>query len=78
VIAISSNAKSYDDAVIAITNTFVDLPTTMTGLDNMLYSQTGYLQSENIRSIGQKALEYQEKAGISYDKAKALYESIEN
>lgn len=74
--AIISNKKSYEDGFTALTNTFTDLPTVMTGLNNLLYSRTGYLQSENLRTLGQTALDYQSKAGLSYDLSNNEYTSL--
>jgi hypothetical protein len=73
--AVKSNMKSYDDAFSTITSTFIDLPPIMIGLNSLLYSQSGYLRIENVRSSGQTAVEYQIKAGQSFDKANALYDS---
>lgn len=74
--AILSNKKSYEDGFTAITNTFTDLPTIITGLNDMLYSRNGYLQTENVRTIGQTALDYQSKAGMSFDKVNVSYNSL--
>ena len=74
--AISSNKKSYDDAWNTVADTFTDLPTIMTGIDNLIYSQGSYLSEAQVRSVSQLAVDYQSKAGISYDKAKKKYESL--
>ena len=74
--AIQSNSRSYTDAFSVIVSTYIDLPKIMSGLEDMIYGRTGYLQSENVRSIGQSALDLQTKAGISYDKAKNNYDSL--
>lgn len=74
--AISSNKKSYDDAWNTVADTFTDLPAIMTGIDNLIYSQGSYLSEAQVRSVSQLAVDYQSKAGISYDKAKKKYESL--
>ncbi len=74
--AIQTNNKSYSDGFNNIVDVFIDIPNIMTGLDSMLYSRDGYLQTENIRSVGETALDLQTKAGISYDKAKSHYDSL--
>ena len=75
--AIQSNVKSYDDAFTSVTNAFLDLPAIMNGLNTLLYSRSGYLNTENVRPSGQVALDYQTKAGQSYDKAATLYETMQ-
>jgi HlyD family secretion protein len=74
--AIQSNNKSYADGFSTVVNAFVDMPSIIAGLDNMLYSRDGYLQTENIRSIGETALDLQIKAGISYDRVKNHYNEL--
>jgi HlyD family secretion protein len=74
--AIASNKKAYEDGFNTITSTLVDLPTIINGLNDLFYSRNGYLVSENVRSFGQAALDYQSKAGISFDKAKTRYDLL--
>ncbi|NDB60542.1 HlyD family efflux transporter periplasmic adaptor subunit [bacterium] len=74
--AMASNKKSYDDAWNTVADTFTDLPTIMTGIDNLIYSQGSYLSEAQVRSVSQLAVDYQNKAGVSYDKAKKKYESL--
>ena len=74
--AIQNNSKSYSDSFTTITDTYVNLPTVMSAIDNMLYSRTGFLQSENVRFVGQTALDLQNKTGISYDIAKTHYTEL--
>lgn len=74
--AMASNKKSYDDAWNTVADTFTDLPTIMTGIDNLIYSQGSYLSEAQVRSVSQLAVDYQSKAGMSYDKAKKRYESL--
>ena len=72
--AVLNNRKSYDDALNTITNIYSELPTIINGLNDIFYSRTGYLQSENARIVGESALNLQIKAGITFDKAKKNYE----
>lgn len=72
--ALATNKKSYEDAFNAITNSLVDFPTIINGINSMLYDRTGYLESENVRSVGVIAIDYRNKAGLSFDKAKRRYD----
>lgn len=72
--AIASNKKSYEDGFNTVTDSLVDFPIIINGLNSMLYDSSGYLKSENVRSSGVLALEYQSKAGISFDKARTRYD----
>ena len=74
--AVTANKKSYDDGFNSVVSAFTDIPTIMSNFNDMLYSRTGYLQTENIRSVGQSALDLQNKAGVSFDKANAEYNSL--
>ncbi len=73
--AIVSNKKSYEDALTAIVDTFVDMPTIILGLDS-IYSGGGYLQTENVRSTGQTALLYQKTAEASFSSTKSNYNDL--
>lgn len=74
--ALLSNQKSYEDGFNTLVSTFLDLPEIMTGLNNVIYARTGYLQSETIRSSGQIAVTYRDKAALSYDKTQASYDDL--
>lgn len=74
--AVLSNKKAYDDAFNTITSSFSDLPTIMTGIEDLIYNQSGYLTVEKVRLVSQTALDLQSKAGISFDKAKNEYNSL--
>lgn len=74
--AVQSNAKSYSDAFNQIVSTFIDLPTIVNGLNDMFNSRAGFLQTENIRPVGQTAVDLQTKAWNSYDKAKIHYDAL--
>ncbi len=75
--AIATNKKSYEDAFSTIASTFIDLPTVLSGLNDMLYTSSGYLDTENVRSVGQNTgLSYRDKTTASYDKAKGQYDAM--
>ena len=69
-------AKAYDDAVTAIANGFLDLPTIITGLHTILYTSTGGFASSgewNIETYTAAAQKYDEKARQFHDDAEAKY-----
>jgi multidrug efflux pump subunit AcrA (membrane-fusion protein) len=75
-IAQNTQSKAYTDAYTAITNSFLDLPTVLSGLKDLFYSKSGYLSnqfSESLTSGGQQA---RFAAGQSYDKAADAYTNI--
>jgi multidrug resistance efflux pump len=74
--------KSYDDSYNSIANTFLELPTVMTGLQDILYGSTasgsngsmwnGDYYASNTKSL--KAPQYKEDAYVKYDAARVAYE----
>ncbi len=65
-------AKAYDDTFTAISNTFLDLPDVMTGLDETLFgTETNKSLQANLFYYGQT---YSGVANISYQKAKTDYD----
>ncbi len=74
--ALANNKKSYEDGFNAVTDSLVDFPPIINGLNSMFYDTNGYLKSENIRNLGITALNYQSEAGITFDKAKVKYENF--
>jgi HlyD family secretion protein len=74
-------AKSYDDSFTTISNTFLDLPTVMTGLDDILFGNELNKNSENInyyrdyiKLYSDKADQYRDSAYNAYQKAKTDYD----
>lgn len=59
--------KSYDDAFTAISNSFIDLPTIITGLQDILYSYTN--------NAGQDNISYYTDLVKNYDAAIDLYKT---
>lgn len=74
--AVLANKKAYDDAFNTVTSSFSDFPSIMTGIEDLIYNQSGYLTVEKVRLVSQTALDLQSKAGISFDKAKNEYNTL--
>lgn len=74
--AITDNAKAYEDAFTEIVNVYSDFPEIIEGMNDILYGRDGYLQTENIRSVGQVALEMQKNTSVAYDKPQSTYNKI--
>ena len=74
--AVLSNQKSYEEGFNTLVATFLDLPEIVNGLNSVIYSRDGYLQTEKVRSVGQVALAYREKTVLGYDKASAAYDDL--
>jgi HlyD family secretion protein len=67
---------SYNNGWNAISSTFVDYPSLATGMNDLFYTSTGYLNdSLNINRSVIARLNSQ-KAGASYDKAKNQYQVV--
>jgi len=75
-------AKSYEDGFNDVSNVFLDLPSVMSGLKNILYSQELNSGQDNIdyysdqisRYESLKASSLKNSAKTSYDKAKTAYD----
>lgn len=67
--------KSYDDGFNTVANGFLDMPDIMTGLNDLLNASNGYLNDGNVRSFGDTARDYRNKASESYFDAKAKYDA---
>lgn len=74
--AISNSQKAYEDGLNTLNSTYAVLPTVFKGVNDLLNSQTGYLNTEKIRPVSQTALDYQAKAVASYDLARNSYDTI--
>lgn len=66
--------KSYSDAWGAVSNTYLDMPTIISGLKDIIYTTNGYLNKQNLRLLGETAVDYSYTAGQNVDKAENLYE----
>ncbi|TSC60328.1 MAG: Uncharacterized protein LiPW15_206 [Parcubacteria group bacterium LiPW_15] len=74
-------AKAYDDGFSAISNTFLDLPGVMTGLDSILNGyairqgqSNAYAYFDMIRDLKSNAEQFRTSALNSFTKAKAAYD----
>lgn len=75
--AIDDLAKSYDDGFNTVANAFLDIPDIMTGLKDLFYSDGGYLSDQKVRySTGQVGQDYRDAAEVSFDTAKASYDTV--
>jgi HlyD family secretion protein len=76
-IAIAKNnlAKAYDSGFNSVANVFLDLPTILTGLKDLLYGQTGYLSDQNASYLSSVGRNYRDTAGRSYDIAYSKYQN---
>lgn len=64
--------KAYDDGFITVSDTFLDLPSTIDGLDNLLNQEN--LSDNAARNSGNTAQNYRSEAETLYYKAKSAFE----
>jgi len=64
---------AYNDSWNAISSTFVDYPSLITGMDDLFYTPNGYLSSANNLNKSDISRSYIQKAGMLYDQAKTQY-----
>lgn len=73
--------KTYDDGFNTIANTFIDLPTLITGLHDLLYNytlvpnQTNIDYYSNVQMYDSKAIQYKDDAESAYKIARAAYDA---
>ena len=79
--AITDLAKAYDDGFSAVSNTFLDLPGVITGLDSVLNGyavrqgqSNAYAYYDMIRDMKSSAEQFRDSALNSFTKAKAAYD----
>ena len=79
--AIADLAKAYDDGFSAVSNTFLDLPGVITGLDSVLNGyavrqgqSNAYAYYDMIRDMKSNAEQFRDSALNSFTKAKAAYD----
>ncbi len=65
--------KSYSDAWGAVSSTYLDMPTIISGLKDIIYTANGYLNEQNLRLLGTAPVDYSSTAGQNVDKAENLY-----
>ncbi|MFA6524582.1 MAG: HlyD family efflux transporter periplasmic adaptor subunit [Candidatus Paceibacterota bacterium] len=64
--------QAYDDGFNTVSSTFIDMPSIITGLENLFANQN--LSENNARNSGYVALEYRRTAETSYYNAKDIFE----
>jgi len=65
--------KAYNDGFHAAATIYLDLPAIMSGLKDMLYSQTGFLSDQTSTNLTITGRDYRNLAGQAYDRAIVLY-----
>ena len=70
--------KSYTDAFNAASTIYLDLPSIMTGIKNILYSQSGFLSDQNASFLTPSAQAMRITAGTEYDAAVTQYQNSLN
>ena len=68
-----SVTQAYSSAFSSVSSAFLDLPTIMSGLNDMLYSSDGFLADQHKTYLSQTAQNYRDTAGTAYDAAAAQY-----
>ncbi len=68
--------KSYNDGFTTISNTFLDLPDVLSGLNDLLYGRDGYISSQSVQSYSDLVRSYRTTAGLSYDAANNAYTTV--
>lgn len=65
--------KAYDDAFNAISSTYLDLPSIVSGMKELLYSQDGFLSNQHYSMLSTTAQTYIRTASTAYDLATNEY-----
>ena len=73
-----SLAKAYNDGFNAASNIYLDLPSIMSNLKDLLYSQSGFLSDQNSSYLSSSARVMRETAGKEYDAAVSQYQTSLN
>ncbi len=72
----SSVSKSYDNGYSVVAGIFTDLPTIMSGMKDLLYSQTGFLSNQRSSYLSSTGREYRDATEKKYDKASTEYSTV--
>ncbi len=74
-------SKTYDDAFTTVSAAFIDLPTTVTGLQNILYQNTNNAGQDNVsyysdlvKNYDANVSIYRSNAETAYQKARQVYD----
>ena len=68
----TASTKAYNDGFNAVTSTFYDLNSTLTGINNILAK--GNLSDSAVRASGDTALNYEQSATLAYYKAETAFQ----
>ncbi|HEY1037593.1 MAG TPA: HlyD family efflux transporter periplasmic adaptor subunit [Candidatus Paceibacterota bacterium] len=71
-------AKAYQDALTAVSSSFIDLPAIISGMSNMLYSRDGFLNDASPALMAASAQSYRNTAGVQFDLASNDYKSVQS
>jgi len=71
----STLMKAYDSGFNTVSSTFLDLPTIMSGLKDLLYSRDGFLSDQNSSYLITSGKAYRDAAGQAYDLAYNQYQT---
>jgi HlyD family secretion protein len=66
--------SAYDTGFTSVASTYLDLTNVMGGVNDLLYSGSGFLTDQNIVSMPNEAKNQKSNAGINFDKIKSKYE----
>lgn len=74
--ATNNLTKAYNDGFSNVAATFIDVPGIMSGLKDMLYSNSGYLSNNQNQNFTETGRAYRQTAGETYDKTNLKYAVI--
>ena len=66
----NSLSKAYDSGMNTVVGTNIDFGGVISGMDDLFYSQTGYLSDAKIQSLSNATRDIRNKAGVLFDSAK--------
>ena len=72
----NSLRQAYDSDFNSISTAYLDLPNVISGMKDLLYSQTGFLSDQRSSYLNSTAKSYRDQAGISYDIAVNQYNVV--
>ncbi len=71
-------AKAYEDGLTAVSNSFIDLPAIITGMNDLFYTREGFLSDSNPSTVIASAATYKNSAGVQFDVASNDYKAVQN
>lgn len=69
--------KSYEDGLTSVSATFVDLPSIISGMNDLFYTSSGFLSDSNISTLSNTAQSYRYNAGSIFDSARNDYKALQ-